>query len=244
VLVTTFRSDPSYPRVVAYVAWIDHTRTQLGLYPGRYEPPGASPRGPMEVPAGQRYRLVATFNSGFTYGDGHGGFAVDGQTATSLRAGDGTLVAYRDGHVDVTTWRGGPSLPRWLVLARQNLPLIVDRGRPNPLLYDSNQFWGYTLGNAVRVWRSGVGIDRYGNIIYAAADLQTAGSIADLHHLRRGGGERSDQARAELPAADDALPLPRRPGLLRRLPAAGGNDRHRAVPLIESAAPTAALVLS
>jgi hypothetical protein len=132
----------------------------------------------MEVPAGQRYRLVATFNSGFTYGDGHGGFAVDGQTATSLRAGDGTVVAYRDGHVDVTTWRGGPSLPRWLVLARQNLPLIVDRGRPNPLLYDSNQFWGYTLGNAVRVWRSGVGIDRHGNLIYAAADLQTAGSIA------------------------------------------------------------------
>ena len=54
VLVTTFRPDRTYPRVVAYVAWIDHTRTQLALYPGRYEPPGASPRGPMEVPLGQR----------------------------------------------------------------------------------------------------------------------------------------------------------------------------------------------
>jgi hypothetical protein len=180
VLVTTFRSDPEYPRVVAYVAWIDHTRTQLGLYPGRYEPPGASPRGPMQVPAGQRYRLVATFNSGFTYGDGHGGFAVDGQTVKPLQAGEGTVVAYRDGRVDVTTWRGGTNLPRWLVLARQNLPLIVDQGRPNPLLNDSNAFWGYTLGNAVRVWRSGVGIDRHGNLIYAAADLQTASSLAAL----------------------------------------------------------------
>src|SRR5262249_4838579 len=93
VLVTTFRPDRAYPRVVAYVAWIDHTRTQLGLYPGRYEPPNASPRGPMKVPFGQRWKLLATLNSGFTYGDGHGGFAVDGQTAEPLQDGIGTVVA-------------------------------------------------------------------------------------------------------------------------------------------------------
>jgi hypothetical protein len=179
VLVTTFRPDREYPRIVAYVAWIDHARTQLALYPGRYEPPGASPRGPMEVPVGQRARLLATFNSGFTYGDGHGGFAVDGQTVTPLRYGTGTIVEYRDGRVDVRTWRGGSELPPWLVLARQNLPLIVDGGRPNPQLNNSSQ-WGDTLGNAVRVWRSGVGIDRHGNLIYAAADLQTAGTLAAL----------------------------------------------------------------
>ena len=89
------------------MAWIDHTRTQLALYPGRYEPPGASPRGPMEVPSGERWRLLATFNSGFTYGDGHGGFGVDGHTATRCRRGIGTVVAYRDGRVDVASWHGG-----------------------------------------------------------------------------------------------------------------------------------------
>ena len=180
VLVTTFRPDVDYPRVVAYVAWIDHTRTQLALYPGRYEPPGASPRGPMEVPTGERWRLLATFNSGFTYGDGHGGFGVDGQTATPLQAGDAAVVEYRDGRVDVNTWHGGTKLPPWLVLARQNLPLLVDNGRPSPQLTDPHAFWGYTLGNAVRVWRSGVGIDRHGNLIYAAADLQTAAALAQL----------------------------------------------------------------
>jgi hypothetical protein len=179
VLVTTFRADRDYPRVVAYVAWIDHTRTQLALYPGRYEPPGALPRGPMEVPVGQRGRLLATFNSGFTYGDGHGGFAVDAQTVKPLQDGMGTVVAYRDGHVDVTTWHGGAQLPRWLVLARQNLPLIVDGGKPNPTLDDSSR-WGDTLGAAVRVWRSAVGIDRHGNLIYAAADLQTVRTLAAL----------------------------------------------------------------
>ena len=180
VLVATYRPDPAYPRVVAYVAWIDHTRTQLALYPGRYEPPGANPRGPMEVPLDQRYRLLATFNSGFTYGDGHGGFGVDGQTSTPLRAGDGTVVAYPDGRVDVITWRGGSRMPPWLVLARQNLPLIVDGGRPNPALFEPGQFWGYTLGNAVRVWRTAVGVDRHGNLLYAAADAQTAASLAAL----------------------------------------------------------------
>ena len=179
VLVTTFRPDLAYPRVVAYVAWIDHTRTQLALYPGRYEPPGASPRGPMEVPVGQRFRLLATFNSGFTYNDGHGGFALDRQTVKPLQDGIGTVVAYRDGHVDVITWHGRSTLPPWLVFARQNLPLIVDGGRPNPTLDDSNR-WGDTLGSAVRVWRSAVGVDRHGNLIYAAADLQTVRTLAAL----------------------------------------------------------------
>ena len=56
VLVSTFRSEPAYPRIDAYLAWSDHTRTQLALYPGRYEPPGVSPQGPMQVPYGQRCR--------------------------------------------------------------------------------------------------------------------------------------------------------------------------------------------
>jgi Phosphodiester glycosidase len=179
VLVTTFRSEADYPRIVAYVAWIDHTRTQLALYPGRYEPPNASPRGPIEVPPGQRGRLLATFNSGFTYKDGHGGFAVNGSTATPFQDGLGTVVAYRSGRVDVMSWRGRSTPGRRVVLARQNLPLLVQAGRPNPTI-DNGNAWGDTLGNAVRVWRSGIGIDRHGNLIYAAADYQTARTLAAI----------------------------------------------------------------
>ena len=177
VLVTTFRTDPVYPRIVAYVAWFDHTRTQLALYPGRYEPPHASPRGPMEVPQAQRWRLLATFNSGFMNRDSHGGFFVDGHSAAALRPGQGTIVAYKDGRVDILSWHGHSVPGPKAVLARQNLPLIVDHGRPNPLLAD-NSLWGSTLGNAVRVWRSGAGIDRHGNIMYLAAEDQTAASLA------------------------------------------------------------------
>lgn len=179
VLVTTFRSDPSYPRVVAYVAWIDHRLTQLALYPGRYEPPAKQVRGPMQVPSGQRWRLLATFNSGFTYGDGHGGFVVNGTTYTPLVRGMGTIVQYASGRVDVAAWNGPESPGKRIVAARQNLPLIVVGGKPNPALNNSAQ-WGATLGNAVRVWRSGVGIDRHGNLIYIAADYQTAPSLAQI----------------------------------------------------------------
>ncbi len=184
LLATTFRPDPVFPRIVAYVAWIDHRRTQLALYPGRYEPPNASPRGPMQVPAGQRWRLLATFNSGFTYGDGHGGFSVNGSTYQPLLPGQGTLVAYRDRRVDIVAWHGGPEPGSSVVLARQNLPLIVDHGKPNPQLADGS-LWGATLGNAIRVWRSGVGIDRHGNLVYVAANDQTAQSLAAVFvHLR------------------------------------------------------------
>ena len=66
-----------------------------------------------------------------------------------------------------------------IVYARQNLPLIVTGGRPNPNLSDGPE-WGATLGNAIQVWRSAVGIDRHGNLIYAAANYQTVGSLAAI----------------------------------------------------------------
>ena len=179
VLVTTFRSEPDYPRIVAYVAWFDHTRTQLTLYPGRYEPPNANPRGPMEVPQSQRWRLLATFNSGFLHRDSNGGFFVNGDTVEPLQQGQGTVVAYKDGRVDVISWRGATTPPSNVVAARQNLPLIVVHGRPSPLLSDGSR-WGSTLGNAVRVWRSAVGVDLHDNLIYAAANDQTAASLADI----------------------------------------------------------------
>ena len=190
VLVTTFRTERDYPRIVAYVAWFDHTRTALGFYPGRYEPPNAPVRGPMQVPYGQRWRLLATFNGGFTYSDGHNGSSIDGRIYEPLQDGLATLIGYRGGRVDIRTWRGAPNAGPRVAFARQSLPLIIQSGRLNPALNDSTQ-WGYTLGNAVRVWRTGVGLDRRGNLIYAAADGQTVITLAQI--LKRAGAVRAMQ---------------------------------------------------
>jgi hypothetical protein len=180
VLVTSFRSDPNYPQMVAGVAWIDHTATSTWLYPGVQEPNVTmAARGPEEVPQELRTRLVATFNSGFKLSDSGGGFAYGGHTYAPLKSGLATFVRYRDGRVDVIDWRGGADAGPTVQYARQNLPLIVNRGLPNPNLSGGPE-WGATLGNAVRVWRSAVGVDRNGNLIYGAADQQTVGSMAAI----------------------------------------------------------------
>lgn len=182
VLVTTFRTELDYPQLVAYVAWFDHTRTAIAYYPGRYEPPNAAVRGPMMVPDDQRWRLLATFNGGFTYTDGDNGSADNGLTNEPLKDGNATLIGYRDGRVAIVKWDGGPNPGSDVAWARQSLAPIVWNGQLNPQLNDSpdSPQWGYTLGGLTRVWRSGVGIDRHGNLIYVAADGQTVVTLAKI----------------------------------------------------------------
>jgi hypothetical protein len=177
VLVTTVRNQPEYPRVLAGIAWINTKRTTVTLNPGRLEPSVSLPRGPMEVPRGDRARLLATFNSGFKIADAEGGFAVGGHTYARLRNGQGTLVGYADGSVNVIDWHYGATIPAGVSFARQNLPLIVDEGRPNPRIANDAE-WGATLGNAVLVWRSAVGVDAHGNLIYVAGEDQSVSSLA------------------------------------------------------------------
>ncbi len=123
------------------------------------------------------------------------------------------------------------------MFARQNLPLIVDGARPNPNLNDGPE-WGATLGNAILVWRSGIGVDRHGNLIYAAAHDQTVRSLADilihagavrameldinsywieLHQLRRRRRAGSVEPAERHGTPRQPLPGSRRPRLLRRL---------------------------
>jgi hypothetical protein len=190
VLVTTFHPDATDPSTVAYAARIDHTRAVLGLYPGLTQPPVAAPRGPTEIPYGQRWRLVAAFNSGFKFDSsgGQNGFAVDGRTYVWLKRGLGTLLGYRDGRVDVVRWQGPPTPPPDVAFARQNLPLLVDGGRPVAGLGDIVA-WGRTLGGGAYVWRTGVGVDVHGNLVYAAAGNQTPAGLAAI--LIRAGAVRA-----------------------------------------------------
>jgi len=182
LLVTTLRDEPDYPRVVVGLAWIDTARTRISLYAGRLEPTVTLPTRAMEVPPSGRSRLLATFNSGFKLSDaggslGNGGYAIYGHTYAPLHDGLATFVGYKNGTVNIVGWSHGATAPADVSYARQNLPLIVDRGRVNPAIGNAS-LWGATIGNAILVWRSGVGIDRRGNLIYAAGNDQTAASLA------------------------------------------------------------------
>jgi len=188
VLLTTFRSDPEYPQFVAGVAWIDSRRTRLAYVPGLAEPPEISNRGPAEVPPARRRSLVATFNGGFPLETSNAGLVYRGHTVETMVNGIATLVEYRDGRGDIVRWEHGANPGPRVWFAKQNLPPIIYGGRLNPNLSDGPE-WGETVNNAVRVWRSGLGIDRRGNLIYAVANDQTVGSLAEI--LERAGAVRA-----------------------------------------------------
>jgi hypothetical protein len=189
VLLTTFRSDPEYPKFVAGVAWIDSSRTRLAYVPGLAEPPAPlTHRGPAEIPEAERKRVVATFNGGFPLETSNAGLIYRGRVKEAMVNGVATVVEYRDGRVDVVPWHRGPGAPANVWFAKQNLPPIIEDGQLSSKLSDGPE-WGETVNNAVRVWRSGLGVDSRGNLLYAAADFQTVESLAMI--LQRAGAVRA-----------------------------------------------------
>jgi hypothetical protein len=189
VLLTTFRSDPEYPQFVAGVAWIDSSRTTLEYMPGTAEPPEPlEDRGNGEVPPSERKKLVATFNGGFPLETSNAGLIYRGKVKETMVNGIATVVRYRDGHTDIVKWNSGPGAPKDVWFAKQNLPPIIYEGKLNPNLGDGPE-WGETVNNQTRVWRSGLGIDAHGNLMYAAANYQTVESLAKV--LQRAGAVRA-----------------------------------------------------
>ncbi len=90
-----------------------------------------------------------------------------------------TVVQYTNGTVDIIDWTGGPTPGADVEMARQNLPLLVDGGAPTAASNVPGQ-WGVTLGGVPAVWRTGLGVDAKGNLIYVAAPAQTAASLAQI----------------------------------------------------------------
>ena len=178
VAVTTFHPTGQAPSVIAYAAWLRTSSIDLGLYPG-YKGPGPTSlaRGPQQVPTSGLPRLLATFNSGFYEADEAAGFFTNHTLYFPMVKGEAALVRFRSGALAIESWHGGATPPPSVLMARQNLTLLVSGGRPTPATAD-NARWGLTLGGVPAVWRSAIGIDEHGNLLYAAAPFQTAASMA------------------------------------------------------------------
>jgi hypothetical protein len=180
ILTTSFAPNEAVPGVVAYAAWIRTSATVLALYPG-YKGPGPTSlnRGPEAVPATALGRLLATFNSGFYEADAAAGFYANKTLYNPMINGLATVVRYADGHVNITKWTDGAHPGATVLMARQNLQLLVNNYKPTPASRD-NQLWGLTLGGAQSVWRTAIGIDANGNLVYVAAPEQTSASLAQI----------------------------------------------------------------
>jgi hypothetical protein len=77
-----------------------------------------------------------------------------------------------------------------VVAARQNLDLLVDGGKPVPGLNATDTSkWGFTLGNQIFVWRSGVGVTADGALVYVGGPGLNITTLANL--LVRAGAVRA-----------------------------------------------------
>ncbi len=167
----------------AGIAWMDMSRAVLRLYAGAGgQPPGNYLRVGQVAPA-DRAGLLAAFNSGFYIGSGGGyyyqtGWYSEGQNPVPLQAGEASLVIYTDGRARVGMWGRDFTMSPAVASVRQNLSLLVDGGRPATDL--SIGAWGAVLAGHPITWRSGLGTDRWGNLLYVGGPNL---SPADLAHL-------------------------------------------------------------
>jgi len=189
VYTTFFRPDAVHTSLVAGAMWMDTMLLKSVFVVGLQEPGGPQTWG-AQVPAAQRPALVAAFNSGFRINAALGGVYTEGQTVQPLVNGAASFVIDRRGRANIGAWGRDFQLSPEIATVRQNLSLIVDNGQPAPgLPSNDNGAWGATVGNKVFVWRSGVGVDRNGGLVYVAGSGLSAVTLAVL--LQRAGAVRA-----------------------------------------------------
>jgi hypothetical protein len=173
-----FRPDAAYPSQIVGVAWLDQSLTAIRLIGGTKEPGGALPED-ARVPLDVQPTLLAAFNSGWKLKDITGGFFAHGQVAKPLRDGAASLVIDTSGRVTVGQWGRDVSMNPQVTAVRQNLALVIDGGRPVAGLADNaTGAWGSAKNQFQFTWRSGIGTDIAGNLVYVAGDKLTLDGLA------------------------------------------------------------------
>jgi hypothetical protein len=184
--------DPRYPSVGVALVRLDQQQVRTVYVPGLQEPGGRFSWGG-GIPVAARPRLVAAFNAGFKMRHITGGVWTEGRSAGHLlQAGQASVVIYRDGHTAIAKWGRDASLTPDVVSVRQNLSLIVDGGRAaRDLVTDRTHKWGTYNSQLQFTWRSGIGIDPQGRLIYAAGRQMSITELATA--LIDGGAVRAMQ---------------------------------------------------
>lgn len=176
------RPDPARPYAVVTMLQFDLRTLSLHLVSGTTEPGGPLGHdGTGVVPSTvlNNRSLVAIFNGGFKYPDGHYGLMTDGTMYVPPVSGAATLAVTRQGQVIMGAWGQDPRLSLTdtnLVSWRQNGALLIDHGQLNPLTSDGAA-WGGVWLNRAYTWRSAIGLTNHGTLIYAAGDSLSAATL-------------------------------------------------------------------
>ncbi len=183
--------DPKRSYAITSVVKMNMQNLRLHAIAGTEQPGGPIGNGgtgiiPFADQAGGK--LVAAFNGGFQYKDGQFGMMVGQKTYVPLRLGLGTLIVRQNGTVAIETYQGNHADYAGAVAVRQNGPPIVENGQVTDATAAGGMArWGLTVTNSMYTWRSGIGVTKDGDLLYAvgpslnvntlAAALQAAGAI-------------------------------------------------------------------
>jgi len=186
---TVFRPKADDPNTVVGAAWMDTGALRATLVAGTVVPGGSGWAWHAEVPRSERSHLVAAFNSGFKFQDTAGGYYAEGRTAVPLVDGQASFVIMADGTATVADWGRDVHMGPGVRAVRQSLQLIVDGGHPSVDLTSNTQgAYGTRRQQLQYTWRSGVGTDGHGGLVYVAGaglDLRTlAAALVDAGAVR------------------------------------------------------------
>jgi hypothetical protein len=175
IFTTTLRARAGVP--ASGLAWIDANRVVFRLYAGLGQPQGTFLYSSF-VDRGLQAGLLATFNAGFKVNASEGGWAAYGRDAIPLRDGAASLIIRSDGTATVGMWGRDATTDPHVVAVRQNLRLLIDGGKLASDL--SPQSWGAVFGGGPTTWRSGLGIDAHGHLIYVVGPGLLPSDLANL----------------------------------------------------------------
>jgi hypothetical protein len=97
--------------------------------------------------------------------------------------GRASLVISRDGSARIGAWNSTVRMTPDVVAVRQNLdPVIAGGTIANGLADNANGSWGSSRSQFQYTWRSGLGTDARGNLIYVAGNGLTLATLAAAMH--------------------------------------------------------------
>ncbi len=182
VMAYTFvRPDKERPYSIVTISQLDMSKMNLGIVAGTKEP-GAKigNPGPGKVPQDiiDSNRLVAAFDGGFQYKDGQYGMIANGKTYLPLQSDLGTVVGYNNGMIKIFDYTG-QDLGNDVSFVRQNCPILIENSQSGVEDIKNKKLWGRTPTSSIYTWRTGMGITKNGNLLFAVGNSLTPETLAN-----------------------------------------------------------------